>query len=105
MLVVVDKPREKPLYLISMSLTIQVTRLMQAWNQRHWIEQMFRILKHLLAAEACQARTEDAYYGHFVLRLMAGFVLFFTTRGVCKGDVTMRGIGFPLKHQWMTGGY
>jgi hypothetical protein len=23
---------------------------------------MFRILKHLLAAEACQARTEDAYY-------------------------------------------
>ena len=57
----VDKPGEKPLYLISMSLTIQVTRLIQAWNQRHWIEQMFRILKHLLATEACQARTEDAY--------------------------------------------
>ena len=57
LLVVVDKPGEKPFYLISMSLTIQVTRLIQAWNQRHWIEQMFRILKHLLAAEACQART------------------------------------------------
>lgn len=67
-LVLVDKPDEKPWYLISMSLTIQVTRLMQAWHQRHWIEQMFRILKQLLAAEACQARTADAYYGHVVLR-------------------------------------
>jgi hypothetical protein len=47
LLVVVDKPGEKPFYLISMSLTIQVTRLIQAWNQRQWIEQMFRILKHL----------------------------------------------------------
>src|SRR5881397_1615377 len=104
LLVVVDKPREKPLYLISMSLTIQVTRLMQAWNQRHWIEQMFRILKHLLAAEACQARTEDAYYGHLVLRLMAGFVLFYTSRVIFKGHVTMEEIVFTLKHHWMTVG-
>jgi hypothetical protein len=37
----VDKPGEKPFDLISMSLSIQVTRLIQAWNQRHWIEQMF----------------------------------------------------------------
>src|SRR3989441_2045500 len=105
LLVVVDKPREKPFYLISMSLTIQVTRLMQAWNQRHWIEQMFRILKHLLAAEACQARTEDAYYGHFVLRLMAGFVLFSTSRVIFKGHVTMEEIVFTLKHHWMTVDY
>ncbi len=105
LLVVVDKPREKPFYLISMSLTIQVTRLMQAWNQRHWIEQMFRILKHLLAAEACQARTEDAYYGHFVLRLMAGFVLFYTSRVIFKGHVTMEEIVFTLKHHWMTVDY
>jgi len=47
LLVVVDKPAEKPLSLIAMSLTIQVTRLMQAWTQRHWIEHMFRILKPL----------------------------------------------------------
>jgi hypothetical protein len=102
LLVVVDKPREKPCYLISMSLTIQVTRLMQAWNQRHWIEQMFRILKHLLAAEACQARTEDASYGHFVLRLMAGFVLFYTSRVLFKGHVTIEEIVFTLKHPWIT---
>src|SRR4029453_4205040 len=89
LLVVVDKPGEKPFYLISMSLTMQVTRLIQAWNRRPWMEQLFRILKHLLAAEACQARTEDVYYGHFVLRLMAGFVLFFTSRVIFKGYVTM----------------
>jgi len=105
LLVVVGKPGEKPFYLISMSLTIQVTRLIQAWNQRHWIEQIFRILKHLLAAEACQARTEDAYYGHFVLRLMAGFVLFYTSRVIFKGHVTMEEIVFTLKHYWMTVDY
>ncbi len=105
LLVVVDKPGEKPFYLLSMSRTIQVTRLMQAWNQRHWIEQMFRILKHLLATEACQARTEDAYYGHFVLRLMAGFVLFSTSRVIFKGHVTMEEIVFTLKHHWMTVDY
>src|SRR3989441_11883074 len=105
LLVVVDKPGEKPFYLISMSRTIQVTRLIQAWNQRHWIEQMFRILKHLLAAEACQARTEDAYSGHFVLRLMAGFVLFYTSRVIFKGHVTMEEIVFTLKHHWMTVDY
>jgi len=102
LLVVVDKPGEKPFYLISMSLTIQVTRLIQAWNQRHWIEQMFRLLKHLLAAEACQARSEDAYYGHLVLRLMAGFVLFYTSRVIFKGHVTMEEMVFTLKHNWMT---
>lgn len=101
LLIVVDKLGEKPLYLISMSLTIQVTRLIQAWNQRHWIEQMFRLLKHLLAAEACQARTEDASYGHVVLRLMAGFVLFSTSRVIFKGHVTMEEIVFTLKHYWM----
>jgi len=101
-LVVVDKPGEKPFYLISMSLTIPVTRLIQAWNQRHWIEQMFRIMKHLVAAEACQARSEDAYYGHFVLRLIAGFALFYTSRFIFKGYVTMEEIVFTLKHYWMT---
>jgi hypothetical protein len=105
LLVVVDKPGEKPFYLISMSRTIQVTRLIQAWNQRHWIEQMFRLLKHLLATEACQARSEDAYYGHFVLRLMAGFVLFYTSRFIFKGHVTMEEIVFTLKHYWMTVNY
>lgn len=104
-LVVVDKPDDKPFYLISMSLSIQVTRLIQAWKQRHWIEQLFRVLKHLLAAEACQARSEDAYYGHFVLRLMAGLVLFYTSRFIFKGHVTIEEIVFTVKHYWMTVDY
>jgi DDE superfamily endonuclease len=104
-LVVVDKPGDKPFYLISMSLDIQVTRLIQAWNQRHWIEQMFRLMKHLLAAEACQVRTEDAYYGHFVLRLIAGLSLFYTSRFIFKGQVTMEEMVFTLKHYWMTVDY
>jgi hypothetical protein len=105
LLVVVDKPGEKPFYLISMSLDIQVTRLIQAWNQRHWIEQMFRMMKHLLATEACQARSEDAYYGHFVLRLIAAFALFYTSRFIFKGQVTMEEIVFTLKHHWMSVDY
>jgi hypothetical protein len=44
LLIVVDKPGEKPFYLISLSLAIPVTRLIRAWTQRHWIEQMFRLL-------------------------------------------------------------
>ena len=88
LLIVVDKPGEKPFYLISMTLTIPVTRLIRAWNQRHWIEQMFRLLKHLLATEACQAHSEEAYYGQFVLRLIAGFALFYTSRFIFKGHVT-----------------
>jgi hypothetical protein len=105
LLIVVDKPGEKPFYLISMSLTIPVTRLIRAWNHRHWIEQMFRLLKHLLATEACQARSEDAYYGHFVLRLIAGFALFYTSRFIFKGHVTTEEIVFTLKHYWMTVDY
>jgi hypothetical protein len=35
LLIVVDKPGEKPFYLISVSLTIPVTRLIRTRNQRH----------------------------------------------------------------------
>jgi hypothetical protein len=35
-----------------------------------------------------------------VLRLMASFVLFYTSRGVCKGRLTMEEIIFSLKHYW-----
>jgi hypothetical protein len=45
--------------------------------------------------------SEDAYYGHFVLCLMAGFVLFYTSRVIFKGHVTMEEIVFTLKHYWM----
>src|SRR5256884_6409995 len=65
-------------------------RLIRAWKRRHWIEHCFRTLKHLLATGACQVQNEDAYYGHLVLRLMGCLVLFYTSRVICKGRMTMR---------------
>ena len=35
-----------------------------------------------------------------VLRLMGSFVLFYTSRVVCKGRLTMEEIIFSLKHYW-----
>jgi hypothetical protein len=55
-----------------------------------------------LATEACQVRSEDAYSGHLVLRLMACFVLFYTSRVICKGRVTMEEMVFRVKHHWAT---
>jgi hypothetical protein len=57
---------------------------------------VFRTLKHLCATEACQGHTEDAYYGHLVLRLMGSFILFYTARVICKGPLTMEEIIFNL---------
>jgi hypothetical protein len=55
--------------------------------------------------EPLEHETEDAYYGHFVLRLIAGFALFYTSRFIFKGQVTMEEIVFTLKHYWMTVNY
>jgi hypothetical protein len=49
---------------------------------------------------SCQVHSEDAYYGHLVVRLMASFVWFYTSRVVCKGRLTMEEIIFSLKHYW-----
>ena len=57
-------------------------------------------MKHLLATGACQVQSEAAYYGHLVLRLMGCFVLLYTSRVVCKGQLTMEEIIFSLKHYW-----
>ena len=43
---------------------------------------------------------EDAYYGHLVLRLMGCLVLFYTSRVIYKGRLTMEEIIFSLKHYW-----
>lgn len=75
-------------------------RLIRAWKRRSCIEHHFRLLKHLLATEACQVHREDAYYGHLVLRLLAALVLLYTARLLCKGRVTMEEIVFSLKHHW-----
>ena len=97
---VVDKPGEKRFYLLCFATPLQATRLLRLWSRRHWIEHVFRTLKHLLATDACQVHREDAYYGHLVLRLMACFVLFYTSRVIFKGQVTMDEMVFNLNHHW-----
>ena len=99
-LIVVSEPRAEQFYVMCLDTAISGPRLIRAWKRRHWIEYCFRTLKHLLATGACQVQSEDAYYGHLVLRLMGCFVLFYTSRVICKGRLTMEEIIFSLKHYW-----
>jgi hypothetical protein len=99
-LIVVSAPREEQFYVMCLDTAISGPRLIRAWKRRHWIEHCFRTLKHLLATGACQVHNEDAYYGHLVLRLIGCLVLFYTSRVVCKGRLTMEEIIFSLKHYW-----
>jgi hypothetical protein len=99
-LIVVDEHGEDQFYVMCLATAISGPRLIRAWKRRHWIEHCFRTLKHLLATGACQVYSEDAYYGHLVLRLMGCLVLFYTSRIICKGRLTMEEIIFSLKHYW-----
>jgi hypothetical protein len=99
-IIVVSEPREEQFYVMCLDTAISGPRLIRAWKRRHWIEYCFRTLKHLLAAGACQVQNEGAYYGHLVLRLMGCFVLMYTSRVVCQGQLTMEEIIFSLKHYW-----
>ena len=92
--------KDEQFYVMCLDMTISGPRLIRAWKRRHWIEHCFRTLKHLLATGACQVQSEEAYYGHLVLRLMGCFVLFYTSRVVSKGRLTMEEIIFSLKHYW-----
>src|SRR3989475_710786 len=99
-IIVVSEPREEQFYVMCLETALSSPRLIRAWKRRSWIEYCFRTLKHLLATGACQVHSEDAYYGHLVLRLMGAFVLLYTSRVVCKGRLTMEEIIFSLKHYW-----
>ena len=56
--------------------------------------------KRARADRALSLPNEDAYYGHLVLRLMGCLVLFYTSRVICNGRLTMEEILFSLKHYW-----
>jgi hypothetical protein len=99
-LIVVSEPREEQFYVMCLDTAISGPRLIRVWKRRHWIEYCFRTLKHLLATSACQVQNEDAYYGHLVLRLIGCLVLFYTSRVLCHGRLTMEEIIFSLKHYW-----
>jgi hypothetical protein len=87
--VIVDAPGQDRCYLLCLTTERSAPQLIRRWRRRSWIECVFRTLKHLLATEACQVHSEDAYYGHLVVRLMGCFVLFYTSRVICKGHLTM----------------
>jgi hypothetical protein len=99
-IIVVSEPREEQFYVICLETAISGPRLIRAWKRRSWIEYCFRTLKHLLATGTCQVHSEDRYYGHLVLRLMGCLVLFYASRVICKGRLTMEEIIFSLKHYW-----
>jgi len=99
-LIVVSAPREEQFYVMCLATAISGPRLIRAWKRRYWIEYCFRTLKHWLATGACQVQSEDAYYGHLVLRLMGCLVLIYTSRVGCQGQLTMEEILFSLKHYW-----
>src|SRR5262249_6577314 len=86
---IIKEPSADQYYVMCLETALSSLRLIRAWKRHHWIEHCFRTLKHLLATGACQVHSEDAYYGHLVLRLMGCFVLFYTSRVVCQGWLTM----------------
>ena len=53
-----------------------------------------------MATEAWQVHSADAYYGPLVWRVLGCFVLFYTSRVVCQGALTMEEIIFSGKHCW-----
>jgi hypothetical protein len=59
--------------------------------------------KHLRAAGACQAHSEEAYYGRWGLCLMGCLALSYTSWVMCKGRLRMEEIIFSLKHYWRLG--
>ena len=99
-MVIVDEPGQDRYDLFCQATSMRAPWLIRRWRRRNGIADGFRTLKHLLAAEACQVHSEDASYGHVVLRLMGSFILFSTSRVVCKGRMTMEEIVLSLKHYW-----
>jgi hypothetical protein len=100
-LTIVDEPKEKELYyLLCLSTDISSTRLWRAFARRNWIEWCFRTLKTLLKTDKCQFGTEEAYYGHVAMRLMALLVLGYATRRVLRGRASIEQAIFGIKHHW-----
>lgn len=97
---IVDKPGQDRFYLLCPETKISSPRLIRTFGKRFWVEWCFRSLKSLLVIDVCQIHTENNYYGHFFLRLMALTVLTYTARIILKRKVTMEKIINTLKHYW-----
>jgi hypothetical protein len=60
-IVIVDEPGQDRFYLLGLATSLTAPQLIRRWRRRHWIEPCCRTLKHLLATEAWQVHSEDAY--------------------------------------------
>lgn len=98
--VIVDAPGPDGCSLLCLDTPLSAPQLLRRWRRRSWIEFVLRTLQHLLAPEACQVPSEDAYDGPLGLRLLGSFILFYTSRVICKGRLTMEEIIFSLQHYW-----
>jgi hypothetical protein len=98
--IIVDEPGEDRFDLRCLETERSAPQLLRRWRRRSWIELVFWTLKHLLAAEAWQVRSDDVYDGHLGLRLMGSFILLYTARVICQGRLTMAEVIFSLKHYW-----
>ena len=101
-LTVVSEPGEELYCLMCLTTSISSPRLWRVYSRRNWVEWCFRSLKSLLAAGKCQFVSEDAYYGHLIMRLLGLLVISYTSRRVLRGRVTMEQIIFSHKHHWRT---
>jgi hypothetical protein len=96
----VDKRGEDRFSLRCLATAMPATRVLRVWSRRNRRAQVLRTLKHLLATDACQVRSEDAYDGHLVLRLIASSVLYYTSRVIFRRRVTMDEMICNLRHHW-----
>jgi len=96
----VEEPGKEHCDVMCLDTALRGPRLIRAWTRRRWMADGVRTLKHVWATGACQVHSEAAYYGHLGLRLMGCFVLFYPSRVICKGRMTMEEILCSLKHYW-----
>ncbi len=98
--VMVDEPGQDRCSLWCLETERSAPQVIRRWRRRRGMACVFRTLKPLLAPDSCQGHSEDAYSGHLVVRVRGCFVLFYTSRVLCKGQVTMEEILFSLQHYW-----
>lgn len=96
---IVEKGKDR-FFLLCKATKLASTLLIRAFSRRFWVEWCFRSLKSLLKTESCQMPSEDAYYGHFVLRLVGLIILSYSARKLLKGRVSMEEMIFSIKHHW-----
>jgi hypothetical protein len=102
LLTLVRPPLEKRFYLLCPPTRLPSTVLIDLNGRRHWVEWCFRTLKHLLGAGLCQVRSERAYYGHLVVRLMGLTLLMLARARRLAGGATMEEMLFCIREHYQT---